>query len=237
MKLKKSDLSDKRFWLDFLMPNRCAFCNEIIKWNKTSCETCEENLPYIDKELCEKCGKPVCICERGITYDRCVSVCWYDELMRKAVVNFKINSPENFSIFFANKLCEILRGKNITEFDLVTCVQMTKESLRLRGYNQAEELGRRIAEKLNVGFDKNILVKRKTNSSQHALTSDKRIENARKAYDFNFKKSVKGKKILLCDDVITTGSTLNACSDILKKNGAEFVVCASACNTNYMKTV
>ena len=105
MKIKKSKFFDKRFWLDFILPNRCAFCKEIIPWDKQTCESCLEKIPYIDKKLCKKCGKAGCICERGINYDAALSIAWYDDFMQSAVVKFKLSSPENFSLFFAEKIC------------------------------------------------------------------------------------------------------------------------------------
>ena len=235
MKQSKFMLFDKRFWLDLLAPNRCPFCDEIIHYDKVCCDKCKENLPYIDRELCEKCGKALCVCESNISYDGCVSVVWYDDSMISPVVRFKTKTPDNFSHFFADRIVEKLKSKELTDFDLVTCTPSGKTSLKEKGFNHAGILGKCIAERRNLPFDDKLLLKNEDNYVQHTLDFEERAENAKKSFEFNTKKDVKGKRILLCDDIITTGSTLSACAEVLKANGAEFVSCAVACNTLYKK--
>jgi len=133
------------------------------------------------------------------------------------------------------KIVDLLKSKNLTQFDLVTCTPIGKSAYKDKGFNHASVLGKCVAENLNLPFDDRILYKKKNVSVQHTLSYDERIKNASKSFSFNSKKDVKGMKILLCDDIITTGSTLNACAKLLKDNGAELVVCAVACNTKYNK--
>ncbi|MBE6836602.1 MAG: ComF family protein [Ruminococcus sp.] len=235
MKSIKFMLFDKRFWLDLLAPNRCAFCDEIISYDKLCCDDCENSIPYIDRKLCDKCGKASCFCDENISYDSCVSVVWYDNSMVAPVVRFKTKMPDNFSDFFSMKIVDLLKSKNLTQFDLVTCTPIGKSAYKDKGFNHASVLGKCVAENLNLPFDDRILYKNKNVSVQHTLSYDERIKNASKSFSFNSKKDVKGMKILLCDDIITTGSTLNACAKLLKDNGAELVVCAVACNTKYNK--
>ena len=225
---------DNRFWLDIIFPNRCAFCKEIIPWDDYSCESCAEKLPYIDKEICERCGKRICICESaGICYDRCYSVVWYEESIRNAVVRFKTESPENFAGFFGEKLAEKILKDNLN-IDIVTSVPSSIKVLRQRGYNQASELGRKTAEYLKTPFYHNLLSKKNSAVKQHDLSMKERAEYVKGLYNFSGNVSVKGKSILLCDDIITTGSTLNACAAVLKENGARSVICAVAANTDYI---
>ena len=233
MKQSKFMLFDKRFWLDLLAPNRCAFCNGIIEYDKVCCEDCREKLPYIDKELCDRCGKAECMCNENISYDGCVSVVWYDESMVSPVVRFKTKTPDNFSQFFAKELYKLLNNRGLTDFDLVTCTPSTKSKIKEKGFNQAAVLGGYIAKEMNLPFDDKVLVKYEDGGVQHTLNRQEREKNADKAFGFNSRKDVKGKKILLCDDIITPGSTFNACARILKERGAELVVCAAACNTCY----
>lgn len=236
MKLNEYKFFNMRFWLDFILPNRCAFCNKIIVWDKLCCENCEKDFPYIDVPTCPRCGKANCICENKISYDRCFSVGWYDKNMRNAVVRYKLQSPDNFAEFFADKLCKMIKSENLL-FDIVTCTPMSKKSLKERGYNQASVLGKAVAKRLDAPFDDKILTKIDNNISQHSLSFEKRAENAKHMFNFTKGKDVKNKKILLVDDVITTGSTLNSCATILKGEGALSVVCATALNTKFLETV
>lgn len=233
MKLTDCKFYIRRFLLDLIMPNRCAFCNKVIGWKEYCCEQCEDKIPYIDEKLCERCGKANCICNDDLGYDKCFSVVWYDDFMKKAVMIYKIESPENFAAFFSDKICEILKKNNCTDFDVVTCTPMSESALRARGYNQAQELGKRIAKTLELPFDGKLLVKFDSKTSQHNLNMKSRKEYARKAFGSNDKKNVRGKSVLLCDDIITTGSTLDACGKILKSMGARCVIGVTACNTNF----
>lgn len=234
MKQQKSKYLDKRFWLDFIMPNRCMCCNKIIVWNENCCEECRNNLPYIDMDICKKCGFTPCICSEDIAYDRFFTVVWYDKKMRNVVVRFKEDNPDNFSDFFSELLCQQIKSEKL-DIDIVTCVPMSESSLRKRGYNQAEVLSEYISKGLGVKLQTDILVKNDTRMSQHTLDSQGRETNAYKAFSFSDRVSVNGKNILICDDIMTTGSTLNVCAKILKSNGAGKVYCATACKTK--KTV
>lgn len=230
MKQSKNKYLDKRFWLDFILPNRCPFCNKVIVWNEICCDECLKNFPYIDVPTCQKCGKSTCICEQEISYDRCFSIGWYDKNMRNAVVRFKVQSPDNFAEFFAQRIAEIITKENL-KFDIVTCTPMSKSSLKERGYNQASILAKAVAVKLNMPFDDKLLTKLDTKISQHNLHIEERAENAKHIFKFTKDKNVKDASVLLIDDVITTGSTLNSCAKILKNEGALSVVCATALNT------
>ncbi len=222
----------KDYLLDLIFPNRCFLCNIIISWDKLCCDSCLEKIPYIDEKICPKCGKSNCICDLGICYDRCFSVAWYDKMMRNAVVRFKVESPHNFAKFFADKISEMIKEEHIS-IDIVTCTPMSKKSLKERGYNQASYLGKYVAKELNLPFDDNILIKKDSEVHQHDLSFEERLENSFKSFSFNASKDVKGKRILLIDDIITTGSTLNACSRLLKNHNASFVACATACNRRF----
>lgn len=236
MRQKTSKFLDKRFWLDLIMPNRCAVCNKILPWDKLCCDNCLEELPYIDKPLCEVCGKPDCICSNGIHYDRCFSIVWYNEQMKAPVVRFKNQSPGNFAMLFAEKLACKIRETDIPAIDVVTAVPMSRSSMKERGYNQAYELAASLAKQLGIEqVSDKILSKRNSRSAQHELSAEERKKVVEKLYYFSGKYDVKGKNILLCDDIITTGSTLDRCAEILKENGAAAVICAVAANTDKSK--
>lgn len=235
MELSNFALFNKRFWLDLIAPNRCAFCDEIIDYKKLCCDKCRDNLPIIDRALCDKCGKASCVCDSCILYDGCVSVVWYDESMISPVVRYKTKTPDNFSEFFALEIVNKLKEKGNADFDIVTCTPIGKTAFKEKGFNHASVLGKKIAELLKLPYDDKLLIKTEDGFVQHTLGFEERAENAMKSFEFNTKKNVKNKKILLCDDIITTGSTLNACAKLLKDNGCEYVFCATACNTLYKK--
>lgn len=225
-------LINKRFWLDLIMPNRCCFCKKIIKWNLYCCDECAKTIPYIDEPICKLCGKDTCICSRGLSYNYCFSVVWYDSIVRNSIVKFKSESPENFCLLFGKNLAEqISESSCCSEIDLITCIPMTNKSKRERGYNQAFELARVIGKSINKNVSDKILIKKRDSISQHKLQYEQRLTNIKNLFNISSKCNIKGKTILLIDDVITTGSTLDACSKVLKQNGAKVVICAVVANT------
>ena len=121
--------------------------------------------------------------------------------------------------------------------DCVTYVPMYKKKEFRRGYNQARELARYVSYSTGVPLVREMLVHKKTQTSQHNLSADERKLAAKSTYSLNPKsKWDKGfKTVILVDDVLTTGSTLNACADILKQAGFERVICASICVTPLQK--
>jgi ComF family protein len=112
---------------------------------------------------------------------------------------------------------------------------MAKKNKSERGYNQAEVLAKFISKEINKPFNNKILKKIKKDLSQHKLTYTERREAVKGAYDINFSNYIKGKTVLICDDVITSSATLNECSRILKQHGARKVICAVIATTNKLK--
>lgn len=111
-----------------------------------------------------------------------------------------------------------------TEFDLITSVPMTKEKTKKRGYNQSRQLAKKISKIINIRYEET-LFKIQKNSEQHTLGAKDRKKNCVGVYQIIKSARVKNKKILLCDDVITTGNTLLECVTVLKESRAKEVFC------------
>jgi len=117
-------------------------------------------------------------------------------------------------------------GKNITlgdfqSIDSITAVPLHRVKYRDRGYNQAEWIGKGVAEIWQIPFDKKILKRNRFTVSQTTLNKEERQANMANA--FTVDKNVTGKSVLVVDDVLTTGSTTSACAQVLKKAGATYV--------------
>ena len=127
--------------------------------------------------------------------------------------------------YLENRLSEILINcyKNYPELesDIITFVPMTEKKKRERGFNQTETLSVIVGKELNICV-KECLIKAKETPAQAGLDRQKRLENLKDSFAINkeIKKEIKGKKILLIDDVFTTGSTAEACAKVLKRAGA-----------------
>ena len=116
--------------------------------------------------------------------------------------------------------------------DVVTFVPMTAKEIKERGYNQSELLAEEVAKRLNLPITSTVL-KIKETDKQKRLTAKERRENLKGVFAVADKTAIKGKRILLVDDVITTGATVNECSAVLKKAGATKVSSLTACITIY----
>lgn len=103
-------------------------------------------------------------------------------------------------------------------------VPLAKKRLKWRGYNQAEEIGKHLAEFLRIPLITDILIKTKTTLPQIELAKEKREENIKSAFMVNPSTRLRARKILLVDDVYTTGATMEECARILKESGAKEIV-------------
>ncbi len=217
-----------RYITDLIFPNRCPCCGSFIKWDELICRKCVSQFPEIKKKPCIKCGKVNCICDKELHYDLCIVPMYYLGLIQKGILNFKLNNGINFGEYFAEKIVEELSEKMlINEIDFVTSVPMSKNKLSKRGYNQANELAKIIARRIKKPVYNNIITKINEELSQHELTEQERINSVQGSFVIsNCPQNMKNQTVLLCDDVITTGSTVNECAKLLKMEGARKVYCA-----------
>lgn len=225
----------KLFVLDLFFPNRCPFCYDVIAYDKYCCGKCLEKLDIIDN-YCSKCGKVICECSELLYYDRCEVSCVYDSFMQKAILNLKNNYAFNLPKILCQDLADKLRNNSdISDIYCITAVPAGKAHKKKADYNQSEEIAKCLSELLDIKCDFKLL--KRTNvkrPQQHTLTVAKRKKNVIGMYEFNdkYKGNIIGKRVIICDDVTTTGSTLNECAKILKKNGISQVYCAALAVTN-----
>lgn len=212
------------FIIDLLFPNRCPICREFINWNEFICGKCGSKLRPFPDDICPKCGKNFCMCKE-IKYDKAF-VCFYYENSAKAGIFSLKDGHKEFGYYTGNLL-----GQKISESikaDCIVPVPMSKKSYRNRRYNQAEVIAKQIADINNIPLYNNFIFKNES-ATQHNLSKAERIKNVSAYYSGNLK--LDNMKIILCDDIITTGSTMNRCAAILKEMGAAEVYAAAAATT------
>lgn len=217
----------KAYLLDIVFPNRCPFCEDFIEWDKCVCDSCRTDIQPAIERICHKCGKYPCCCDGRKSYDEVYAALFYDDdKVNDAIYDFKHSGMENLAEYTVEIVEEYLIGKTV---DYVTAVPMGKRKQQKRGHNQADILARCVGRCLDIKATDNLLFKKDSKEEQHHLSSAERAENAGKLFSGS-DKDLTGKTIILCDDVMTTGSTLEACASILKKMGAGkviVVVCAT----------
>lgn len=216
--------SCKAYILDIFFPNRCPFCNKIIKWDKVVCDDCRENLVPACEKICHKCGNMNCVCDEFKSYDNAYAAVFFDDKnVSNAVYEFKRTGMANLAEYTAEVVC-----KYVDKADLVTGVPMGKRKQRKRGHNQADILAKCIGECLDTEYKRNLLYKIDTKEEQHYFSEAERKERVKDLF-YRSDTDLSGKTVILCDDVMTTGSTLNRCAELLKEMGADkVIVCVCA---------
>ncbi len=218
-----------------LYPQRCRYCNNVIDIRRELCHTCENTLQRIEGEICKLCGKSIEDCDCGHKKHFYKYICapfYYEGAASRAIWNFKFRNMTKISKPLAEELVQCFETHyKGYDFDLCTFVPSAKEDLKKRGYNQAELLARDFCEISGLKCEE-ILVKNFSTEAQHNLSSAERSGNLLGAIDLKDGVNVENMRILLIDDIKTTGSTLNECAKILLIGGAAEVFCLTVAVTN-----
>ena len=189
--------------LDLIFPDTCFYCGKL---GKIICNDCLKkiNIPYLFKKLNNE----------DFDYVFCGS--YYKNEIRNMIHSFKFHKKAYLYKYFI-KLC--LRDKKIYEFlrkfDCITYVPMHYKKQIKRGYNQSELLAKELGKRLDLPVLK-CLEKIKENKVQSLLSEKERVQNVKGVYKICGSIDIKGKNIILVDDILTTGSTAKSCSKILK---------------------
>lgn len=214
-----------RFAARLLVPPRCRYCFEVVPIDGADvCERCESKLPEI--RLSGVLRRGFCRSERNLPHlDDVISSYIYTEPISKCVTRFK-----NMRMYYAaDFLAEIIAG-DIADFglaaqiDVVACVPSGS-----RGREHAAVLARAVAKRLGKEFDGEALLRKKRVKVQHYLKGKSRADNLRGAYVAS--PTAKEKTVLVVDDVITSGATLNEAARALKAVGAGAVYAATLAAT------
>lgn len=151
-------------------------------------------------------------------FDEFISIFKYEGLIRKIILDYKFNEKSYMYKTFMNF---ILKNENIFEnikkYDTIMPVPISKKRYKERGYNQSYLIAKEIAKHTNLEIMNNCLIKTKNIIEQSKLNRKERKINIQGAYELKNKQLIKNKKILLIDDIYTTGSTVNECSKMLRK--------------------
>lgn len=178
---------------------------------------------------CHDCGKIICRCSYfPHAYDRAVVCSAYKEGTVPAVIALKKSVNTNFAVYAAQILAKRLElgAAYYKKIDCIMPVPMHRSKQRLRGYNQAALIGREIAHLMELPYREDVLLKGRSKLEQHRLSAQERAKNVE---SFSIREcSLSGMRILLCDDVLTTGNTMHRCAELLKERGASAVIAAAA---------
>ncbi|MEE8573773.1 MAG: ComF family protein [Thermodesulfobacteriota bacterium] len=217
--------------LDILMPPLCPLCNSEER-APDLCGTCLADIKIITPPACGVCGTPS-ISKEGVDYlcGECTAIkrpfvkarsaVYYSGSAIRAIRLFKYHGHFPLIPFLA-RLCKDMIGseEGLSDF-IVVPVPLHKKRLKERCYNQSLLIANEVAKMLSLKIDPAALIRTRLTTPQVELKGKERRENLRGAFEVTDPAAVKNKKILLVDDVYTTGSTITECSKVLKKAGAE----------------
>lgn len=213
--------------LQIIFPPKCVFCGDLTD-NSDVCENCWKSVFWITEPCCQTCGQPFELSDRNYCkqcalnthyFDEARSVFGYDNVTRAAILNLKNKDATYLADTFANWMCRV--GKKILKnYEIIIPVPIHRNKLLRRFYNQSALLAQKIAIKSNKIYLPLALEKFVKTRPQEGLTREQRLKNIQNSFRANskFLDQLNGKDIILIDDVMTTGATVDECAKILKKS-------------------
>ena len=206
--------------LDFIYPPRCAFCRTLLRTGTGLwvCPSCLEKLPRLTRD--EQ--------RRDVPHTELVlAPLRYEGVVRESLLRYKFGGLTAYAAVYAEFLAKCIDENGIS-CDIITWVPLSRKRLRRRGYDQARILAEETAKKLGLPCEK-LLEKRVDNRPQSTVgDAEKRRANAKGVYVCPDPDKLKGRRVLLIDDIVTTGSTIAECASILKNAGCLAVYAAAA---------
>ena len=217
---------------DFLIPPLCIACRSPLERHRALCASCWLGVDFIRPPLCDRLGIPLPFDTGGVMvsaaalakppdYDRARAVARHDGTMRALVHGLKYSDNQNSVGLLARLLAEAASDL-LPGTDLIVPVPLERWRLWSRRFNQSAVVGQRMGGIAGVPFDPMLLVRTRRTKSQVGLSLRERQMNVKGAFAVapSRKEAIKGRNILLIDDVITTGSTLEAAARALRRAGA-----------------
>ncbi|MCL2850917.1 MAG: ComF family protein [Firmicutes bacterium] len=209
--------------LSYLFPNfTCLVCGCELRY-QTDCEhichECFANIKHADQPINN--AKVVLKLEQDtVKLRKVIAPFTYNKEISKPILLLKYGNDGLTAEAFAPFM---QRNINITDYDIIIPIPLSKSRQRQRGYNQAQVIADYVIKEKTPPFRKDILFKTKKTTPQENMTTKERLENQKDAYVIKEENAVKNLRILLIDDVITSGATTNEAASILIKHGAKYV--------------
>ncbi len=237
--------------IDIIYPPRCHICGRYLSFDKDHpsshhlCNDCSANLIPITHPICTVCGHPFPtskgqdhLCENCLRkrpwYDFVRSPYLYSGPLMEAIQRFKYNSETHLTSSLGTLLSSFARAwvPDQPAADFLTIpVPLHRRRLKERGFNQSLLLAKVLASDLGTQLDYLSLIRKRYTRAQTGLKKEERRRNVKDAFSVIYPDIIKDKKIILVDDVFTTGHTLNECARTLKKSGATCVICLTLART------
>ena len=202
--------------LDLFYPPKCVLCTKL--------------LPKEEQELCNNCRTQVRtvkgLIRRGNFFEHCCSVYYYEDPVASSVKRLKFGGREHYARTFGKLLAQRLLTEE-QHFDAITWVPVSAPRKRKRGYDQAQLIALSVGRELNIPVYATLKKVRHNPPQAQERDAAARKANVLNAYMPVSPEQICGKRLLVVDDVITSGATLSECCRILKMTGAESLICGT----------
>ena len=207
------------FVLDLLFPPKCVFCGKVLDTGETGlCRRCQRELPWLTGGEAELTGEFFSLCAAPLRYQ---------DRVRDSVRRYKFMGRRGYYKVYGRVVAQCVHDHLAGRYDLITWVPLSPRRKKDRGYDQSFLLASAAALELGEVAVETLRKERNTDP-QSGITEDaQRRANVLGAYTPVDKALVEGKRVLVIDDVVTTGSTLSECARVLRTMGAADVVCAA----------
>jgi ComF family protein len=239
--------------IDLLYPKVCVACRKSLKnissVDNVVCCGCWEKIKRNLPPFCRSCGRhlenpslyagrgvvkhicPACIRSK-LHFDRAFSACTYEGIIRNLIHEFKYGGKDYLGMALSKLMIEFIKEYNVPVgyVDYIVPVPLYKTRLREREFNQAQVLSRHIASEFNKATLDGCLIRHRSTRTQTELENSARMENVKGSFSLTNNEAIKGKSLLLIDDVLTTGATASEAAAVMKSAGANIVFVLTLAN-------
>ncbi len=223
-----------------IFPRRCPVCEDIV-WGRSICSDCLKKISFVKSPVCMRCGRQISddaseLCDAcmaddtaDIAFEYGLCLMNYDELARRMMAQIKYHNKREYAIAMGRVLGVRYKDRiKDMKADCLVPIPVHKKRLATRGFNQATILAGAISEECHVPVREDIIKRVKETKAQKELGPTARLANLSKAFAVPENVSVP-KTIILVDDIYTTGSTIKACSLLLRDRGVEHIYFLNVC--------
>lgn len=232
--------------LDLIYPPRCPLCGELLAAGEGKTHPgCYDRLIWVREPRCKRCGKALlsaagdirefcqdCLKQRhrhGKSFDQGRALWIYEGNIQKSVLHFKYKGMKTYADFYGEEAVRAcgawIRKKHP---DVLLPVPLHQRKKRIRGFNQAELIAEAVGKRMGIPVRNDVLYRKRWTEPQKGISGEERRHNLTKSIAVR-KFPADIRRVMLIDDIYTTGSTMEACARILKENGAEEVDFLTLC--------
>lgn len=214
--------------LDLIYPRRCPVCDKAVKpFGNLICEECTKKIKYVRAPCCSKCGKELkdkravfchdCACKEH-SYDKGMALFTYPS-MAESIYRYKYRGRQEYAVYYGERLAAVL-GRKIVELkpDAFVPVPIHYSKKRQRGYNQADLIAEELGRRLNIPVESKLIKRVRKTIPMKDLSAMERQNNLKRAFKI-CRNDVKLNTVIIIDDIYTTGSTIDAMANEMRRAG------------------